>query len=120
MERSYGKSDNVNDKVDTTNYGYSRLVIAHQLDHDTFEYYDSQLETDFPDITKFTEFKPGRYIMYVEIDDSKLPEEFEATFSYYFDTLEVKENKHWEVEYGKKYPNFLEAVYTNHALRLNN
>lgn len=57
--------------------------------------------------------------MMVEVDDPRLKDEFYATFSYYFDTLEVKENKHWEVEYGKKYPNFLESVYRNHALRLN-
>lgn len=68
----------------------------------------------------YTTLKPGRYKLYIEIDDNRLQDEFEATFSYYFDTLEVKENKSWEVEYGKHYPKFLEAVLTNHAIRLNN
>ena len=105
--------------MNTTNYGYSRIVIGHQRDQDTFAYYDSLLECDFPDITTYQKFKPGRYIMYVEVSDPRLKDRFSATLSYYYDTLEGKEAKTYEVEYDQKYPNFLESVFYNHAIRMN-
>jgi hypothetical protein len=119
VERKYGKGD-TNQQVLTTDYGFTRMIIGHQRDQDTFEYYDSILESDFPDCTTYVTFKPGRYVMFVEIDDPKLPDQFDATFSYYFDTLETKEGKNWRIEYDEKYPNFLESVFLNHALRMNN
>lgn len=76
VERKFKKDTSKNQEMDTTNYGYSRFIIAHVLDKDTFEYYEGQLETDFPDITKYVEFKPGNYLMYVEVEDDRLTEEF--------------------------------------------
>ena len=72
VERQFNKDSGQNQDMDTTNYGFSRLVIAHVLDQDTMEYYEGKLETDFPDITKYVDFKPGRYLTYVEIEDSRL------------------------------------------------
>jgi hypothetical protein len=34
------------------------------------------LESDFPDITTYVKFKEGRYLMYVEVDDPRLSDNF--------------------------------------------
>ena len=87
VERKYGKGD-TNQEVVTTNYGFSRLIIGKERDG-RYEYYDSMLETDFPDVTTYVKFKEGRYLMYIEVDDPRLHDSFEATLSYYYDTLEA-------------------------------
>ena len=66
----------------TTNYGYSRLIMGKERDG-RYEYFDSMLESDFPDITTYVKFTPGRYLMFVEVDDPRLADNFEATLSYY-------------------------------------
>ena len=106
VERQYGKGD-TNQDVLTTDYGYTRMVMAHQRDENTFEYFDSMLESDFPDCTTYVTLKPGRYLMMVEIDDPKLQDRFDATFSYYFDTLDTQDGKKIKFEYDEKYPQFL-------------
>ena len=75
VERNYGKGDS-NQNVVTTDYGFSRLIIGRERDPGRYEYYDSMMESDFPDITTYVKFKPGRYMMYVEVDGNHLADHF--------------------------------------------
>lgn len=43
VERQFKKDVSKDKEMDNTNYGFSRLIIAHVLDQDTFEYYSGQL-----------------------------------------------------------------------------
>ena len=119
VERKYTKGD-TNQQVNTTDYGYSRLIMGKERDG-RYEYFDSMLESDFPDITTYVKFTPGRYLMYVEVDDPRLADHFEATLSYYYDTCEADDDgKKITIQYEEKYSNFLDEIVLNHALRMNN
>ena len=48
-------------------YGYSRILIARDRGQGDFEYIDSKLEANFPDVTlRCKKLKPGNYVLFVE------------------------------------------------------
>lgn len=67
IEKAFGKDRDENKS--TVKYGYTRMVIAHEMDSDNYEYLGSKLETNFPDLTiRCPRLKPGKYLIMIEAD----------------------------------------------------
>jgi hypothetical protein len=68
------------------------MVIAHEVNSSTYEYYSSKLETNFPDLTLICpRLPPGQYLVMVDADFPQ--EDFNAVFSYYYSSGTNSNNK---------------------------
>ena len=99
------------------NYGYSRIVISRVISsvvdgktQNEFQYVDSKLETNFPDLTiRCKNLVPGRYIIYGE---SAFPDQAEGSV-----TLSVYSQAKMDVSKLPSPPDkyFLHKVFIDYA-----